>query len=301
MSKHPVVRPSRIKWTQWGTWILAAVTLALVLYLVEGRSSDHQAQADLRAHLTRSDSRIEALSTGLAQEQAHSERQGVKPVVPPAASIAAGKATPPPTDIVPVTPGVTRTVTVGPTAAQVRAGVNAYFADNPVKVKVDPATLAPQVTAFVTKYLREHPPAAGKNGTDGLAGATGKPGPPPTDAQVAAAVLAYLPSAVADYLTANPPPTGPVGPVGPTGPACDPQTNPLCRGPIGPSGSPGPGPTADQIKTAVADYLTDNPPPPCPTGYTAKDKNITTDTGPVTARVCVKNDADTPPTDTPPS
>ena len=56
-----------------------------------------------------------------------------------------------------------------------------------------------------------------------------------------------------------PGPPGPMGPVGPVGPA----------GPQGLQGVPGkdaPAPTLDQLKSAVAAYFKDNPPPAGPAG-----------------------------------
>jgi hypothetical protein len=308
MSRRPIIKPSRITRGQWILCLVSAVTLALVLYLVNGRAADHRTQDDLGRT-------VSALSTGMAQNQARLKELGERPVGPPAASISAGKATPPPTEDAPVTPGSTKTTTVGPTDAQVRTAVRAYFADHPIKTpQIDPQDLAPQVTRYVAKYLTEHPPAAGKPGTDGddgAAGATGPSGAPcdpatntgcvgpsgargpgPTDEQVATAVAVYLPGAVADYLTANPPPAGPAGP---SGAPCDPGTNPAC---VGPSGERGPGPTSDQIRTAVSDYIASHPVPPCSDGYEQTTQQVVTAGGTVTAQICTLPTS-TAPTSTP--
>lgn len=277
MSRHPAVRTSRIKWTQLGTWIVAAFTLAAVVYLVQARNADHHHQARL-------ENTVSALSTGMAQNQAQLQKLGERPVGPPAKSVAAGKATPPPTEIAPVTPGPTTPISVGPTAGQVRTAVNAYFADNPVKPpRITADQLAPLVTKYVTQYLREHPPAAGPAGQPGATGSPGKPGAageagqpgstgpsgaPASNTQIAAAVTTYLPGAVAAYLTENPPPAGPAGPSGAPGANCDPETTPACigpSGPAGPPGSPGKDATPEEIATAVADYIDSNG-IPCPGG-----------------------------------
>lgn len=65
-----------------------------------------------------------------------------------------------------------------PTLAEVTAAVGTVLADHP------PVTPA-MVSQSVADYLVAHPPASGKDGQDG------KPGPGPTDDQVAASVAAY--------------------------------------------------------------------------------------------------------------
>ncbi|HZP55020.1 hypothetical protein [Actinocrinis sp.] len=89
-----------------------------------------------------------------------------------------------------------------------------------------------------------------------IPGATGQQGPGPSDAQVAAAVAAYLvahpvpgvsteqiTSAVTAYLIASPPP----------------------------SGAPGPGPSDQQVASAVAAYMSAHPAPAGPAGPAGRD------------------------------
>lgn len=85
-----------------------------------------------------------------------------------------------------------------------------------------------QIAAAVTAYLAAHPPAAGAQGA------------PASDTQVTSAVNAYL--------AAHPPAAGTVGPAGPPGPAGEPGPT----GPSGPTGAQGPAGTSG---------------PACPDGY----------------------------------
>lgn len=129
-----------------------------------------------------------------------------------------------------------------------------------------------------------------------------RPGRPPSDAQVAAAVADYfarrpvagkLPTAaqvaagignyfaanppgpspaqvaaaVREYLTRNPPPAGP-------------------RGETGPAGPDGRAPTADELATAVERYLSEHPLPPCPAGYELAAREVLTTAGAVDAVIC---------------
>lgn len=100
------------------------------------------------------------------------------------------------------------------------------------------------------------------------------PTPAPTTEQLGAAVARYITAnpitpaaptagqiseALAGYLAVNPPPSGPPGPTG------EPGTN-GSNGGDGPTGPAGPGPTADQIETAVGQWLADHPDALCPRG-----------------------------------
>jgi hypothetical protein len=144
------------------------------------------------------------------------------------------------------------------------------------------------------------------------AGPQGPPGPGPTDAQVYAAVAAYLadhpvtaegPSsaeiaaavanhladfppgptpeqvaeAVAAYLTANPPAAGEDGQDGQDG-APGPAGP---SGPPGPQGDPGPPPSAEAIAAEVEEFMIENPlPPRCPDGYEFTPATLLTLNGP---------------------
>jgi hypothetical protein len=157
------------------------------------------------------------------------------------------------------------------------------------------------------------------------AGPQGPPGPGPSDAQVYAAVAAYLadnpvtaegPSsaeiaaavaeylrdyppgptpeqvsaAVAEYLTANPPPAGADGADGSNG--ADGAPGPAGpSGPPGPQGDPGPGPSADQVAAAVEAFMTENPlPSRCPDGYEFTPATLLTLDGlPLETVVCAES------------
>lgn len=154
----------------------------------------------------------------------------------------------------------------------------------------------------------------------GPQGPQGEPGPGPSDAQVYAAVAAYLadnpvtaegPSsaeiaaavaeylrdyppgptpeqvatAVAAYLTEHPPAAGIDGADGADG----------SPGPAGPSGPPGPqgeagrAPTAEEVADAVEAFMREHPlPPSCPDGYEFEARTLLTlDGPPVEAVICV--------------
>jgi len=151
-------------------------------------------------------------------------------------------------------------------------------------------------------------------------GPSGPPGPGPSDAQVYAAVAAYLsdhpvtaegPSAaeiaaavaeylrdyppgptpeqvavaVAAYLTEHPPAAGADGADGADG----------APGPAGPTGPPGPqgeagrAPTAEEVAGAVESFMREHPlPPSCPDGYAFEARTLLTlDGPPVEAVICV--------------
>lgn len=142
-------------------------------------------------------------------------------------------------------------------------------------------------------------PAVGRDGRDGRAGR------PPTDQEIAAAVAAFLRAnppaagrpptmseiliAVTDYFVANPPPAGPAGADGPAGAAgADGAPGPPgADGPPGPPGDAGPPPTDEQVRAAVAEYLTANP-LACPDGYTPDVVTVITTGGPRDVTVCAR-------------
>lgn len=190
------------------------------------------------------DYRLQQQTISNAQNQAKLQANHIATVGPPAAAISKGNATAVPTKDAPTTPAPT--YTVGPTDAQVQAAVARYFRAHPVKAPVSAAQITQDAAAYVAAYLRTHPAPSGKRGATGPSGVPGSPGaegspgasgaaaPPPTDAQIAAAVQQYLPGAVAAYLIANPPASGPAGSPGPSGPSG-------AAGDPGPSGAPGRG------------------------------------------------------------
>ena len=130
-------------------------------------------------------------------------------------------------------------------------------------------TLADQVRRLGGVPVVSPPPqpTPARSGAQGRTGATGTPGRPPTQAEVSAAVAAYLRAnppprgraptmaeiitAVSGYLTQNPPPAGPAGAKGDEG---DPgETG--ATGPQGDRGEQGPPPTDEQVRTAVAAFF----------------------------------------------
>jgi hypothetical protein len=128
-----------------------------------------------------------------------------------------------------------------------------------------------QVLAAVAAYLKANPPAAGPPGPAGAAGPAGKDGATPSTDQIAAAV--------ARYLAANPPAAGPAGAAGATGPS-GPTGDP---GPAGPAGASGPAGPAGASG------------PACPTGYSPQPESVNDHQ----ALICETTPAPSPPTGKP--
>lgn len=157
----------------------------------------------------------------------------------------------------------------------------------------------------------------------GPQGPQGEPGPGPSDAQVYAAVAAYLvdnpvtaegPSsaeiatavanylseyppgptpaqvaaAVAEYLTANPPAAGAAGANGTDGAdgAAGVDGAPGPPGPEGPQGETGPPPSAEDVAAAVQEWMDANPFPDCE-GGTWEPYTVVTTAGPIDTVLCV--------------
>lgn len=195
-----------------------------------------------------------AKDTALQAQREQAQRAGQTPVAKPPGEIDKDPdqplATPTPAPSGPRGPG--------PSDEQVYRAVAAYFAHHDA---VAPATIA----AYVSNYLRAHPP---------------RRGPGPTPDQIADAVLSYL--------TAHPPSPGPAG-----SPGADGQDG--APGERGPQGERGPGPTAEQVADAVRDWLTEHPLPVCPDGTQAQAHRVMVDddgnpltTDAVDAVICVK-------------
>jgi hypothetical protein len=145
-------------------------------------------------------------------------------------------------------------------------------------------------------------------------GPQGEPGPPPTDAQVFAAVESYfranpvesveptptaIAAAVSNYLTEHPPAPGEPGPP-PTAEQISTAVadylteNPPASGPPGPQGERGPPPSPEDVAAAVEDYLTDHPLPMCPEGYEASAETVLTTDGPIQAVICTVTESEEP-------
>lgn len=199
----------------------------------------------------------DALVTALTQQRQQAQDAGLTPVAPPPKKILddPGVVAGPKGD-----QGEPGPAGPGPTDAQVRAAIDAYFRQHPVANGRPPTPT--EIAAAVVNYLTAHPPSPGPVGPSGPAGAEGDrgdAGPGPTAEQVAAAVE--------DYLTEHPPPSGPAGPAGP-------------------------GPTAEQIADAVEEYIDSHGGlPMCPTGTTAQAVTVLATDGPKDIVACVKDAA----------
>jgi hypothetical protein len=166
----------------------------------DGRLADQRAAHDAAALES---ARVNALASGLAQNQAALSRLG-QPTIGPPPSVIVNAPSP-----VVITPAA-----LPPTQAQVTAAVAAYFVTHPYQ---PPGPTDAQLRTAVTTYLLQHPapsgapgatgPAGiGQTGADGPSGPPGPAGPPgdpgptgaagpgPTDEQIAVAVASYLAS-----------------------------------------------------------------------------------------------------------
>lgn len=221
MSRSPVLP----RHAHRGLWLLfTAFVAALVFFVLRS----------LFPTTPTVDYRLQQQTINAQQNQSKLLANHLSTVGPPATEISKGNASAEPTRVAPTTPaptyvGVQGPAGPGPTNAQVLTAVGHYFAEHPPKPPVSAAQITAQAASFVAKYLRAHPAPKGDTGASGSPGATGVPGPGPSDQQIAAAVQDYLPAAVAVYLAANPPASGPAGSTGPEGP----------QGSQGPQGSPG--------------------------------------------------------------
>jgi len=147
------------------------------------------------------------------------------------------------------------------------------------------------------------PGPTGERGEPGEQGQPGTPGRAPTQAEISAAVSAFLRAnpptpgrpptmseiltAVTQYLRENPPPAGPAGEPGQNG--ADGQDGaPGQDGQDGQDGEPGPPPTAEQIRAAVDEYLLANP-LNCPSGFHFETHQILTGGGPQSAALCIED------------
>lgn len=118
------------------------------------------------------------------------------------------------------------------TAGAIAQAVADFMARNPV-TPVSPT--AGQIADSVAAFLTANPPAAGAPGAAGMPGTPGEAGQPGTP-----------------------------GEPGPSG-------EPGVPGMDGEPGEPGPPPTAEAIRAALDDFLTDNPIPPCPAGTSLQE------------------------------
>jgi hypothetical protein len=267
----PVVFFYRTVWTAF----IAATSGVAVSALVVGGTT-----------LPTTQYRLDQQTISNKQHSAQLQANGIKPVGPNPNAISRGAATAPPPKDSPTTPAPVYVTgpsgpagpegkTGYPTDSQVSNAVKAYFKAHPVKANVSPQQITEAAATFAAQWLHDHPAPAGKDGANGKngsagpagpsgspgatgpSGATGAQGPGPTDEQIAAAVQQYLPGAVAQYLIANPPPSGPPGSTGPQGPEGSPgSAGPAgSTGPQGPAGPMGPPPKAWSWTLGDTTYL----------------------------------------------
>lgn len=181
----------------WAVWAAVALVAAAIAWIAvgAGRQSDR---------VDRQDEQIAALSQALADEQSAAEAEGLTPVAPPPDDLLDDPEYEP-------LPGPSGPPGPAPTQAQIGAEVAQYFEEHPLLGQPTAAELAAAVASYLAEhpaevpddrvyeaiavYLTANPPPAGEDGTDGkdgTDGAQGDPGPPPTGAEIKAAVDAYF-------------------------------------------------------------------------------------------------------------
>jgi hypothetical protein len=302
-----------------GRWSIALVLSILLTGAMLGISLLSLAQYETRQHhLDRNLQNV----TVLADQRGAALTNGGHPSLgPPAASVASGKATPPPIALVPTVPTKTApTVDEQRIVAMVLARMprpkDGKTPTGAVLQKAIVATLVAhpnltnaQVSAAVTRALTRIPPAsAGPPGSPGPSGAAGSPGIPGPSGDAGSPGTNGSDGA-----------SGPAGPVGTsvTGAhiCADPDTSDYCAS--APAGDlveqlttangdvsyvdtgPAPGPTDAQVQDAVDTWMSQHPQPVCPSNYTATD--ITVDTangGTAQIRTCVADGSVSTPTTT---
>jgi hypothetical protein len=139
--------------------VAAAGALLVLLYVGYREYTDHEASD----HANRLTAQVNGLSTAVDNARKQITQLGASPSVPPASKVRENPEQP-----------VTTPQPVGPSDAQVRAAVAAYFAANPVtnNTPPDPAV----VQKFVDAYLAAHPAPPGPSGSPGATGSTGATG-----------------------------------------------------------------------------------------------------------------------------
>lgn len=150
-----MARVRRLDWRGIGI-VAAAVVIGLVISWVLVVQQQQRAQ-------------IHGLSTALNAQCRQTKRLGASCVARPPASVRANPAEP----TQPV-PGPSGPQGPGPTAAQVRAAVAAYFALHPVTSSTPPDPAV--VQRYVNAYLAAHPAPSGPPGPTGSPGTDGTAG-----------------------------------------------------------------------------------------------------------------------------
>lgn len=306
-----------------GKWSISLVASVMLLGVVIGLSLSQLYSYEYRNHtLGKHLSNVTVLAD---QRGAALTNAGQPSLGPPAASVASGKATPPPTALVPTEPTATpATVDEQRIVAMVLARIprpkDGHTPTGAVLQKAIVATLVahpnltnPQVSAAVTHYLRTNPPPAGAPGKSGPSGTVGSPGmngpsgdtgSPGTNgqdgAQGAAGTSVTGAHICGDSDTSSYCTQAASGDLVEQLTAFDGTVSYVDTGrALGDTGPQGPGPTDQQVADAVDAWMAQHPQPVCPSDYTATD--ITVDTaggGTAMIRTCVADGSSSTPTAT---
>lgn len=209
---------ARRHWWSTAVATLAAVAVAILLFMLARISTASRQLDGLRVQQTQQSHVVTDLASNLADAQQQLRQHGIAPAQPPPQQIIEQGQT--------GAQGPAGAQGPGPTDAQVAAAVAAYMSTHPAPPgATGPGPSLDQITAAVTAYLKANPLPPGPTG------ATGAPGPGPSDGQVADAVAVYMASHPA-----------PIGPAGPTGASGSPGKDGAPGAP-GPAGATGPPPS----------------------------------------------------------
>lgn len=189
---------SKLTKRRLGDWAVALVAAAVAIVVTWGA-----VQTGRNAErINQQDEQISVLAQALGDEQSAAEARGEQPVAPDPDDLIEdpGEYTGPQGPSGPPGPG--------PTAEQIAAEVEEYFETHPLAGQPTAAELAAAVASYLTGhpaevpddrlyeamavYFAANPPPAGQDGADGTDGAQGDPGPPPTGAEIQAAVESYM-------------------------------------------------------------------------------------------------------------
>jgi hypothetical protein len=175
-------------------WIRTVLVLAMVGVVVSIygllRGND---QASRISDLS---DRLDNVTVLAGQNQAQAVNNGGQSIGPPAASVASGKAAPPPTEVAPTTPTVSGSVQLPastdrivqlvlaripkPKNGTTPSGVALQHAIEAV-LKAHPEYTKSQIDAAVAAYLKVNPPKKGDTGATGSPGPSGPTGSPGVD------------------------------------------------------------------------------------------------------------------------
>jgi len=296
-----------------GKWSIALVGSILLMGAMLGVSLMSLVQHEYAQH--RLSGNLNNV-TVLADQRAAALSNAGKPTLgPPAASVASGKATPPPVALVPTVPTKTPPTVdeqriVSMVLARIPRPKDGKTPTGAVLQKAIVATLVAhpdltnkQVSAAVTSYLTRNPPPAGPpgpSGSIGAAGGVGNVGPSGAPGTAGTSVTGAHICADADTSTYCSAAAASSGDLVEQLTAADGTVSYVDTGrALGAQGPKGDDPSDQQVQDAVDAWMAAHPQPACPSNYTATDITVdTADGGTAQIRTCVADGSTSAPTAT---